>query len=254
MVLPDHFRLCRNDTFPNYLLHNNGDGTFTDVAMVSGVAYTDNRQSGRRYGRFDYPRAWITTPAKPDIFHTAMFWQHISAIQQIWAEASLRTPHPPPGLNAFTSRLTGWGTARFDFDNDGYKDLFTANSAILDNSMEVQHQPFALPNSLFHNKGGLSFRRSERSGRGRFCGSSRTPPGAAFGDLNNDGKVDVVVTVLNGAPQILMNRSPKQEPLDHPAANRRRSPIRDGLGTRVRDLPTAHGRSVIEFCHHSGWL
>jgi hypothetical protein len=223
-----------NDTFPNYLLHNNGDGTFTDVAMVSGVAYTDN---GKVVAGMGADFRDLDNDGKPDIFHTAMFGNTFPLYKNL-GRGQFEDATSAAGLTAFTSRLTGWGTGTFDFDNDGYKDLFTANSAILDNSMEVQHQPFALPNSLFHNKGGLSFEDLSALAGADFAVPA-AHRGAAFGDLNNDGKIDVVVTVLNGAPQILMNRSPNKNhwiilQLTGTKSNR------DGLGTRVK-ITTAHG-------------
>jgi hypothetical protein len=136
------------------------------------------------------------------------------------------------GLSALTSRSTAWGVGIFDFDNDGNKDLFTANADILDNAMELAHRPFALPNRVFRNKGNLTF--EDLSSK---AGTSFSVPaahrGAAFGDLNNDGKIDVVVTVLNGPPEIWMNRSSN---LNHwiilklvgVKSNR------DGLGTKVK--------------------
>jgi enediyne biosynthesis protein E4 len=223
-----------NDTFPNYLLHNNGDGTFTDVAVVSGVAYTDNGKAVAGMGA-DFRD--LDNDGKPDIFHTAMFGDTFPLYKNL-GRGQFDDATTAAGLTASTSRLTAWGTGAFDFDNDGYKDLFTANSAILDNSMEVQHQPFALPNSLFHNKGGLRFEDLSA-----LVGTDFAVPGAhrgaAFGDLNNDGKIDVVVTVLNGPPQILINRSPNKNHwiilrLTGTKSNR------DGLGTRVK-ITTAHG-------------
>ena len=72
---------------------------------------------------------------------------------------------PSAGLSALTSRSTAWGVGIFDFDNDGNKDLFTANADILDNSMELAHRPFPLPNRMFRNKGDLSFEDVSSQGR-----------------------------------------------------------------------------------------
>jgi len=138
------------------------------------------------------------------------------------------------GLTVLTSRLTAWGAGDFDFDNDGNKDLFIAGSEILDNSMEIAHRPFALPDRIFRNKGGLVFEESS-------AGLPKAAPhrGAAFGDFNNDGKIDVVVSVINGPPELLMNRSNNNHhwitlKLIGVKSNR------DGLGTRIT-VTTAHG-------------
>ena len=137
-----------------------------------------------------------------------------------------------------TTRFTAWGTGIFDFDNDGNKDIFVAGSAILDNSMEVNHKPYPLPNVLYRNLGNMVFKDVSAQ-----AGASFSVPaahrGAAFGDLNNDGKIDIVVTVLNGEPQLLMNRSPNHNhwiilKLVGVADNR------DGLGTKVK-ITTANG-------------
>jgi hypothetical protein len=141
------------------------------------------------------------------------------------------------GLAALTGRSTAWGVGIFDFDNDGNKDLFTANSDILDNAMELAHRPFPLPNQIFRNKANLAFEDlSSKAGA-----SFQVPAahrGAAFGDLNNDGKIDVVVTVLNGPPEIWINRSGSED-----AGGRNHWIIlkligvksnRDGLGTKIK--------------------
>jgi hypothetical protein len=137
-----------------------------------------------------------------------------------------------------TSRLTAWSTGIFDFDNDGNKDIFTADAEIADNSMEIAHRPYPLSNGLFRNKGNLTFDDLSAS-----AGSDFSAPaahrGAAFGDLNNDGKIDIVVSVLNGPPQLLMNRSNTRNhwillKLIGTKSNR------DGLGTKVK-VTTSHG-------------
>lgn len=223
-----------NDTFPNYLLHNNGDGTFTDVAMVAGVAFTE---SGKVVAGMGADFRDLNNDGEADLFHTAMVGDTFPLYKNLRG-GQFEDATSASGLTAATSRLTAWGTGAFDFDNDGYKDLFTANSAILDNSMEVQHRPFALPNSLYRNKG--EFRFEDLSA---LVGTDFAVPaahrGAAFGDLNNDGNIDIVVTVLNGPPQILMNRSTNNNhwiilKLTGIKSNR------DGIGTKVK-ITTAHG-------------
>ena len=223
-----------NDTFPNFLLHNNGDGTFTDVAMVAGVAYTE---SGKTVAGMGADFRDLNNDGKPDIFHTAMFGDSFPLYKNIGG-GQFEDATSKAGLTAFTSRLTAWGTGAFDFDNDGYKDLFTANSAILDNSMEVEQRPFMLTNSLFRNKGALVFEDLSAKAGPDFAVPA-AHRGAAFGDFNNDGKIDIVVTVLNGPPQILINRSTDHNHWIILKLIGTRS-NRDGLGTKIK-ITTAHG-------------
>jgi enediyne biosynthesis protein E4 len=223
-----------NDTFPNFLLHNNGDGTFTDVALLAGVAYNENGKTVAGMGT-DFRD--IDNDGKPDIFHAAMYGDTFPLYRNLGND-QFEDVTDMAGLAAMTTRLTAWGTGIFDFDNDGNKDIFVAGSAILDNSMEVNHKPYPLPNGLYRNLGNMVFKDVSAQ-----AGASFSIPaahrGAAFGDLNNDGKIDIVVTVLNGSPQLLMNRSPNHNhwiilKLVGVADNR------DGLGTKVK-ITSANG-------------
>jgi hypothetical protein len=223
-----------NDSVPNFLFHNNGDGTFTDVALLAGVAYNE---TGRTVAGMGTDFRDIDNDGRPDIFHTAMYGDSFPLYHNL-GNGQFEDVTEMTGLTAMTTRFTAWGTGIFDFDNDGNKDIFAAGSAILDNSMEVNHKPYPLPNWLYRNLGNMHF--ADVSAQ---TGSSFSVPaahrGAAFGDLNNDGKVDIVVTVLNGEPQLLMNRSPGHNhwiilKLIGVADNR------DGLGTRVK-ITTANG-------------
>jgi hypothetical protein len=228
-----------NDTFQNYLLHNNGDGTFTDVGVVSGVAYNSFGNSIAGMGT-DFRD--LDNDGRPDIFETAMFGESFPLYKNL-GDGQFQDVTSTAGLATFSSRLTAWGTGIFDFDNDGYKDLFTANSDILNNSMELAHRPYALPNGLFRNKGDLTFEDlSAKAGPGFSAPAPHR--GAAFGDLDNDGKIDIVVTVLNGPPQILMNRTSNN---NHWIILKLRGvkSNRDGLGTRVK-ITTALGSQFNE--------
>jgi hypothetical protein len=237
-----------NDTFENYLLHNNGDGTFTNVAMLSGVAYNafGNAIAGMGADFRD-----IDNDGRPDIFETAMFQEGFPLYRNL-GDTQFQDVTATAGLNVLTSRSTAWGVGIFDFDNDGNKDLFTANSDILDNAMELAHRPFALPNRVFRNKGSLSF--EDLSSKAGISFSVAAPHrGAAFGDLNNDGKIDAVVTVLNGPPEIWMNRSGIGNhwillKLVGVKSNR------DGLGTKVKvttSLGTQYNHATTAVSYNS---
>ncbi len=223
-----------NDTFPNFLLHNNGDGTFTDVALMAGVAYNE---SGKTVAGMGADFRDIDNDGRPDIFHTAMYGDSFPLYRNL-GNGQFEDVTDQTGLTAITAHFTAWGTGIFDFDNDGNKDIFAAGSAILDNSMEVNHKPYPLPNGLYRNLGNMVFEDVSAK-----AGASFSVPaahrGAAFGDLNNDGMIDMVVTVLNGEPQLLMNRSPNHNhwiilKLVGVTDNR------DGLGTKVK-ITTASG-------------
>jgi enediyne biosynthesis protein E4 len=223
-----------NDTFPSYLLHNNGDGTFSDVALLAGVAYDE---TGKTVAGMGTDFRDIDNDGRPDIFLAAMYGESFPFYHNL-GNGQFEDVTDATGLTAMTISLTAWGTGIFDFDNDGNKDIFAAGSAILDNSMEVNHRPYPLPNALYRNLGNMVFKDVSAKAGASF--SAPAPHrGAAFGDLNNDGKIDIVVTVLNGEPQLLINRSPNHNhwlilKLVGIADNR------DGLGTRVK-ITTANG-------------
>ena len=117
------------------------------------------------------------------------------------------------GVAKATVGLTAWGAGVFDFDNDGRKDLFAACASILDNSEEIDHLPSKLPNLPPAKPGKWNLCGCQRRCRPAASLARAAHRGAAFGDLNNDGKVDIVVTNHNSKPEILMNRSQKRQSL-----------------------------------------
>jgi hypothetical protein len=228
-----------NDTYPNLLLHNNGDGTFTDKAAEAGVAYNE---MGKTVAGMGADFRDLNNDGLPDIFHTAMFGDSFPAYQNV-GKGQFEDVTDSSGLTAETGGMTAWGVGAFDFDNDGMKDLFTADAAILDNSVEVEHRPYRLPDRIFRNVGGFKL-EDVSSGAGADMGVAAAHRGAAFGDLNNDGRVDAVVTVLNGSPEILMNRTRSGHHwilLNLVGVKDNR----DGLGTKVK-ITTAHGSQYNE--------
>ncbi len=222
-----------NDTSPNFLLHNNGDGTFKDVALEQGVAYTSN---GSAVAGMGAEFRDLNNDGLPEIFHTAMFGNTFPLYKNTGTQFDDVTD--VSGMTAFSHRMTAWSTGAFDFDNDGWKDLFVAGGAILDNELDVLHRPALQPDGLLRNNGNLTFSDVSATAGAAFL-SPRLHRGAAFGSFNNDGKIDVVVSTINDKPQLLMNRTSNGNHwiilnLVGTKDNR------DGLGTKVK-IVTAEG-------------
>ena len=188
-----------NDTFRNYLFENQRNGTFKEIGIISGVAFNENGKSIAGMG-VDFRD--INNDGNPDAFVTAMIGDTFPLYQNLGNQfadvtnnARLATP---------TIRLTAWGNGIFDFDNDGWKDMFAACGAILDNAMEIEGNPYPLPNLLLRNLGNGQFADVSKA-----SGVANPLPhrGAAFGDFNNDGRVDIVTTNLNAKPELFLNRT-----------------------------------------------
>lgn len=212
-----------NDGMQQYLFHNNGNGTFTECALDSGAALTADGKplSGMGTVFQDYDNDGL-----PDIFVTVLpreiYGVYHNDGQGLFTSRSLET-----GLGALTAGSAGWGVGLEDFDNDGWKDLLVAQSHVLDNVEAIDHSLHYLERPLL---------ALNRHGRFERVDSGVTTPiagrGLALGDLNNDGWMDAVMTVLGGPPVVLMNRGGDQHWLTITLRGTRSN--RDGLGARVR--------------------
>lgn len=222
-----------NDTFANFLLHNNGDGTFKDVALDEGVAYTSD---GSVVAGMGAEFRDLNNDGFPDIFHTAMYGNTFPLYGNMGRQFEDVTGIS--GVTAFSRRMTAWGTGAFDFDNDGCKDLFMAGGAILDNEREVLHRPTRQPNGLLRNNGDFTFTDVSPAAGAAFM-DPRVHRGAAFGDFNNDGRISILISTLNDRPQLLINRTTNE---NHWLSIRLvgTKDNRDGLGTRIK-ITTALG-------------
>jgi hypothetical protein len=219
-----------NDTYRNFLFHNNGDGTFSEVGIMKGVAYNENGKSIAGMGA-DFRD--LDNDGRPDIFVVGMIGDTFPLFRNL--ERDFFDVTSAWGIAGPTAKMTAWGAGIVDFDNDGWKDLFAACASILDNSEEVDRLPTKIPNKVLRNSGRSRFVDVSTS-----AGSSFAVPqahrGAAFGDLNNDGRIDIVVTNQNSRPDIFLNRSPGRSHwlLVRLVGNRS---SRDGLGARLRATP-----------------
>ena len=196
---PDAF--VTNDTMPNFLLHNIGGKRFEEVAVAAGVAYSPDGNALSSMGS-DFKD--VNNDGRPDIWHTAVehedFPLYLNQGKGIFIDSTF-----PSGLGVLTNRMTGWSNGIFDFDNDGWKDLFVARANVMDNIQEaIPAESYPEPNSIFRNLGNGKFEEV-----GNLAGPDFQIPGAhrgvAFGDIDNDGRIDAIVTVLNGPVKLFHN-------------------------------------------------
>jgi enediyne biosynthesis protein E4 len=216
-----------NDTYRNFLFHNNGNGTFTETGILSGVAYSESGKSVAGMGA-DFRD--INNDGKPDIFMTDMFGEGFLYFRNL-GNGIFEDETGPSGIRGLAMRLTGWGTGIFDFDNDSWKDIFTCNAAILDNSEYVDGIPYKMRNTIVRNLGNGKF--EDVSGTaGKDFQHAAAHRGAAFGDLNNDGRIDIITNSLGAEPEIFINRTQNGHhwllvELEGTRSNR------DGLGAKI---------------------
>jgi hypothetical protein len=194
------------DSEPSILFKNNHDGTFTDVAVMAGCAYNDNghEQAGMGLAVADYDcDGWF------DIFKTN-FVDDTCNLYHNNGDGTFTDVTFPSGIGV-NSRYVAWGCGFIDYDNDGWPDIVQINGHVYP---EVDHynfgETFKNPRLVYRNLGNGNFKDvSSQMGPGineRF--SSR---GAAFGDYNNNGNMDVLVLNLNDLPSLLRNDGGNQQ-------------------------------------------
>jgi len=190
-----------NDNRPNFLFHNLGGKKFEEVALESGVAYA---QSGSAVSGMGADFKDVDNDGRPDIWHTAVenesFPLFINVGGGQFVEKTLQANL------AGTRAMSGWGNGIVDFDNDGWKDLFVARSNVLDNIAEFSNRRYEEPNSVFRNIGNGKF-QDVSSEAGPDFQKAAAHRGVAFGDIDNDGRMDAVVAVLNGPLKYFHNIS-----------------------------------------------
>ena len=212
-----------NDGMQQFLFHNNGNGTFTEVGMAAGAALSED---GRRLSGMGAVFQDYDNDGRPDIIVTELP-REIYGVYHNEGKGTFSYQSLLTGLGVLSSGSSGWGVGLEDFDNDGWKDLFVAQGHVLDNveAIDPSLHYHELPLVAMNHQG-----RFERTDSG--LTSAVAGRGAAFGDLNNDGWQDVVMTVLGGPPQVFLNRGGKQHWLVINLHGTRSN--RDGLGARVR--------------------
>ena len=188
-----------NDSCPNYLYRNRGDGTFQDVSFASGAAFNEAGQEQAHMGVAvgDYDR-----DGRDDL-HVTNFENDANILYHNEGGGLFSEATYPAGVGIASVPFVGWGTNFMDYDNDGWLDLFVANGHVypfVDRfDWNTSYEERAL---LFRNVKG-KFVEVGRAGDG--LAALRSMRGSATGDLDNDGDLDVVVNPIDGEPLLLRN-------------------------------------------------
>ena len=221
--------LVANDSTPNYLYLNKGDGTFEDASYASGYALNENGRETASMGIAigDYQNNGLL-----DLYNTT-FSDDYNPLYRNDGNANFTDVSYQMGIAEPTIPFLGWGTAFLDFDNDGWKDLMAVNGHVYP---EVDHTAWgttwAQRPLLFRNIDGKKF-DLEPAVEGTGLAKVMIGRGMAVGDLFNDGKLDVVINVLDGHPALLRNVSPdKNHWVELKLTGGSKSP-RDAVGATV---------------------
>ncbi len=242
---PDIF--VANDSVRQSLYHNLHDGRFEDIAVAAGSGYDENGKTfaGMGVDAADYDGdGWL------DIFITTLsnetypLYHNNTDLSFTWATTS-------SAIGQISLPYSGWGTHFLDADNDGRRDIFVAQSHVLD--------------TIEKSTGYLKYRQTPllmRNLGSQFTNVSATagPPfgvpiaarGAAFGDLNNDGQVDIAIGVLDGTPLILRNDGTKNHWLGIRLVGSKSN--RDGIGARVIVADSSGRRQIFDVSTAGSYL
>jgi enediyne biosynthesis protein E4 len=215
-----------NDSVQCFLYHNNGNGTFSEVGLVAGVGYNED---GKTFAGMGTDFSDFDNDGLPDIVVTDLSNERYMMFQNN-GDGTFRDVTNRSGLGSATLTFSGWSTHFFDYDNDGWKDLFVAQSHVMDTiEKTAPNLRYLEPPLLLRNQGGhfakvIAGEAFQKSWAGR---------GAAFGDLDNDGDLDVIVSNVGQKTYVLRNDGGNRNNWMVIETIGKKS-NRDGIGARIK--------------------
>jgi len=227
-----------NDTEPNKLYRNNHDATFTDAAITAGVAFSEagTARAGMGVDAADYDGSGRQSILIGNFTNESMALYHNDGSGLFTDEASRS------GIGKTSAQSLTFACFFFDYDLDGLMDIFAANGHVSDDISVVQpNVKYAQPPHLFRNRGKKKFEEVTAK-LGRALQRAVVGRGAAYGDFDNDGDLDLLVTTNNGPARLLRNENANQNDLLRVRAVGTKSNL-DGIGAQVR-VKTSKGANL----------
>jgi enediyne biosynthesis protein E4 len=215
-----------NDSVQSFLYRNNRNGTFTEVGLLAGVGFNED---GKTFAGMGVEFADYDNDGHPDILVTDLSNERYRLFRQN-GDGSFRDRTDMSGVGAATLPFSGWSTRLFDYDNDGWKDMFVAQGHVMDTiEKTAPNLKYLQPPLLLRNESG----RFVRVTPGEVFQKDWAGRGAAFGDLDNDGDIDVVVSNIGQNAVVLRNDGGNLRNWLGVRTLGRKS-NRDGLGAQVK--------------------
>lgn len=236
-----------NDSVRQALFRNNGDGTFEDIALISGAGYDEG---GKTFAGMGVDAADYDNDGWPDIFVTVLS-NETYPLYHNNADLSFTYVTQTSGIAEISLLYSGWGTRFLDIDNDGLRDLFVAQGHVLDTiEKTTSYLKYRQPPLLLRNTGKRFVNVSTAAGP--IFSVPLSARGAAFGDLDNDGDTDIVVSQTDASAVILRNDGTKNHWLGISLIGAKSN--RQGLGTRIIVNETSGRKQTFDVSTASSYL
>ncbi len=215
-----------NDSVQCFLYHNNGNGTFTEVGLLAGVGYNED---GKTFAGMGVDFSDYDNDGLPDIVVTDLSNERYMLFRNN-GDGTFRDVTNQSGLGASTLAFSGWSTRFFDYDDDGWKDLFVAQSHVMDTIEKTSpNLKYMEPPLLLHSQSG----HFSRVVAGEVFQKEWAGRGAAFGDIDNDGDTDIVVSNAGQKAYVLRNEGGNRKNWIEIGTVGTKS-NHDGIGARVK--------------------
>ncbi len=236
-----------NDSVRQSLYHNKGNGTFEDIAVMAGAGYDED---GKTYAGMGVDAADYDNDGYPDVVVTTLSYQTYPLYHNN-GDLSFNYMTKASSVGQITLPNSGWGVRFMDADNDEWRDIFVAQGHVLDTiELSTGYLKYKQTPLLMRNTGKGFINVSATAGPALQIPIAAR--GAAFGDLNNDGQIDVVMGVLNGPPVILRNGGTKNHWLGIRLVGSRSN--REGLGARVVVTDTSGQKQIFDVSTAGSYL